>query len=257
MEECVRGGPLSSRKAGDFLARVVRVSPDSREACLYELRAVYMPVWNDLAKAGLLHEMQVIELTRIECSEPESPPWQLLLLAELEDGIGATRLLDAEGSQVAGTRGLSVIRSEVLSSTPASFYPRPSPDSTCEAPEVTYYIEFIGVEGTRDALMQYQRIMRDYVGPANGRLIEEGLLCCFVALETSEVLSGQDVVPTWNQLHVSADYCRYADMDWDAVYDRLYQRMFSRDVGAVLSELPEIPQRSDYSGRFVSDLHVR
>ena len=78
-----------------------------------------------------------------------------------------------------------------------------------------------------------------------------------MALETSEVLSGYDVAPRWNQLHVSTDYVKYADMDWDSVYERLYQRMFSRGAADVLSELPSIPEYSDYSGRFVAELHVR
>jgi hypothetical protein len=97
-----------------------------------------------------------------------------------------------------------------------------------------------------------------YFGPANGLLVERGLLHCFVALEMTETGSETPEVPAWNQVHVSDHWAEGDDVDWGAVYEDLFRREFSRELDDVWAEIPSIRETSTaYRGRLVPDLCVR
>jgi hypothetical protein len=123
---------------------------------------------------------------------------------------------------------------------------------------IDYLIEFISVEDSASSLRQYRDLMSDYFGPANGILVERGLLHSFIALETTEVLSQAAAVPFWNQLHVSDGWDEDDGLDWDAIYEDLFRREFACDLDSLWSLLPPIRERpTNYSGRIIPDLCVR
>jgi hypothetical protein len=243
-----------------FVAQVVGLEPGEREAYLDHLYAHHFPVWRTLHKDGVLAETRVFEMTRIEISAPEIRPWHYLILTQLVEGVDAQLFLAAEQAARSRTSAKSpcsaVLRTEVLLSTPGSFYPVPAQRHSGRAGDVVFYIEFIGVDETPASLAKYRDLMQRYFGPANGQLVTEGFLFDFVALETVEVLDRVDGLHSWNQLHVSGDLPEYGELDWDGVYEDLFRRLFTRELDSVYSELPEIPAFSDYSGRLVLDLHV-
>ena len=100
--------------------------------------------------------------------------------------------------------------------------------------------------------------MRTYFGPANGALVKEGILHCFIALETTGVLHETTEAPGWNQLHVSDDWNVAKDVDWDTIYSDLFRREFSRELDSVLAEFPPFGEHcTEYIGKLVPDLCVR
>jgi hypothetical protein len=236
-----------------FVSRVVRLEVGERETYLAHLREYHTPIWQSLHEDGVLAETRVFELTRKESSSPEIPPWHYLILNQLARGADARQFLAAE--ETVRSRAspespcLAPLRTEILHSTPGSFYPEPAQQHRGRAADVVFHIEFIGVDEKTASLERYRDLMHRYFGPANGQLVREGLLFDFVALETVELIGSSDTLHPWNQLHVSGDLPEYDDLDWDAVYEDLFRRLFKRELDSVYSELPEIPSFSDYSGR--------
>ncbi len=245
---------------GMSVAQVVRLAPAGKEPYLAGLHAYHLPLWRALHEDGVLDEMRVFELTRNETSAPGIEPWHYLILARLVRGVDPRQFLAAEETARSRTpvesRCATALRTEALVSTPGSFYPVPAPQHRGRAGDVVFYVEFIGVDRTPASLAKYRDLMQRYFGPANGRLVKEGLLFDFAALETVEVLEQAGEMHPWNQLHISGDLPEHRELDWKTVYEDLFRRLFVGDLDRVYSELPERPDFSDYSGRLILDLRV-
>lgn len=246
----------------NFLTRLVSVQPDMDKAFIAHLRDCYMPVWYQLRSDGVVSSINVFELNQMESTIPETPPWRYLLLAELNPQATPDDLLNAEkdsGCQERSDRSLfTILRVERMSCTPNSYYAMPEPAYRDAASGIDYLIEFIGVEDSPSFLTKYRDLMSNYFGPANGFLVERGMLHCFIALETAEILFEATGVPGWNQIHVSDDWNVGDEVDWDAVYVDLFRSQFSCELDSVLAELPPIREIStNYRGRLVPDLCVR
>jgi hypothetical protein len=100
--------------------------------------------------------------------------------------------------------------------------------------------------------------MRTYFGPANGKLVKDGILYSFVALETIGVLDQVEGLGSWNQIHISGDFPGYQTLDWDSLYADVFRESFSAELDSVWALLP--PTRDwppYYSGRLIQDLHVK
>jgi hypothetical protein len=134
----------------------------------------------------------------------------------------------------------------------------PQPTYRDAASGIDYLIEFINVVDSPSPLAKYRDLMSNYFGPANGFLVQRGMLHCFIALETTDILSEATGFPGWNQIHVSDHWDVGGEVDWDAVYQDLFRSEFSCELDSVWAEVPPIRKGStDYRGRLVKDLCVR
>ena len=247
---------------GNFVIRLISVQPDMDKAFIAHLHDCLMPVWYQLRSDGVVSSINVFELNQMESTIAETPPWRYLLLAKLAPQATPDDLLNAEKASSCQERSdsslFTVLRTERMSCTPNSCYAMPEPAYQDAASGIDYLIEFIDVEESSSFLTKYRDLMSSYFGPANGLLVKRGMLHCFIALETTEVLFQADGVPGWNQLHVSDHWDVGDEVDWDAVYSDLFRKEFSCELDSVWAEIP--PRREspgNYRGRLVPDLCVR
>jgi hypothetical protein len=134
----------------------------------------------------------------------------------------------------------------------------PEPSYVDAESGIIFLVELIGVEETPHSLAKYREIMSQYVGPANGILVEKGVMHCFVALENVDLISSTPNAIPWNQVHISDDWDEGGDIDWDSVYDDLFRSEFSCDQDSIWAKLPPIDKASaDYHGRLIPKLCVR
>jgi hypothetical protein len=245
-----------------FVSRVISVQPGTEQAFLNHLRDRCLPLWCELKDRRILSETNVFEITVEDSSLIEDPPWNYLILVQLVQGVDSQQLLGAEESLKADLPGVSpsytIIRTEALSRTPNSFYPVPIPEHRGRTEEVDFLIEFIAVNESAEDLKGYQDLMRAYFGPANGKLVKDGILYSFVALETIEVLHQVEGLGSWNQIHISGDFPEYKTLDWDSLYTHLFRESLSVELDSVWALLPQTRNWPPYySGRLIEELRVQ
>jgi hypothetical protein len=247
---------------GDFVVRVFAVQHDEVEEFIADTRECSVPVWQQLRSAGVVSRIDVFELSEMESTFPVKPPWRYLLIAELAPRGTADDLLAAEsssGCQVeTEERAFTIVREEHMTCTPNSCFAMPEPSYHDAASGIDYLIDFIAAENAPPSLAKYRDLMSRYFGPANGLLVDRGLLHCFMALEMTGTLFETPEVVTWNQVHLSDHWDESGDVDWDTVYEDLFRAEFSRELDDVWAEIPSIREISiEYRGRLVRDLCVR
>lgn len=206
------GKKASGESPAVYVARVLSVSAEGRDAFVSCLRQKALPVWQRLRRDGLLADQSVFETASVRLATPGAPHWNFLLLSHLAPSATSDTFFEAEqkreGRQSSDTRceevpGVETRRVEVLHSTPNSYHPRltPSPDAQAEF-TVPYIVEYAAVRETPEALNEYREIMRTTMGPTLAQAIRDNMLLNFIALETVSVRYAQPGVPTWNQIHV-------------------------------------------------------
>ena len=226
------------------------------------VRECNVPLWNKLRSKGVVSNVSVFELIEMESIVPEAQSWSFLLIAESGSQTFPDELFAAKPDPKCQQRPdgslFTILREQRLSCTPNSCYGSPEPSYVDAVAGIEYLIEFIGVEDTPASLTKYHDLVATYFGPANGLLVEEGALHCFLGLETTATLFEVPGVPAWNQIHISDHWDVGVDVDWDAVYAELFHNEFSRELDDVWSELPPMQDpRTDFRGRLVPDLCVR
>ncbi|MBC8422855.1 hypothetical protein H8E07_01910 [bacterium] len=123
---------------------------------------------------------------------------------------------------------------------------------------IAYLIEFIGVESSPPVLAKYRELVSRYFGPANGILVDRGMLHCFVALENVDILVDTRGAVPWNQIHLSDDWDEGDDIDWAATYKDLFWTEFYCELDSVGAEVPPADKtRVDYRGRLLAEICVR
>jgi len=247
---------------GSFVARLVSLESGSGTSVIAHLDDCYLPVWRQLRADGVLTSVSVFELSYYDSSIVSTSICEYLVLAEIGQDISPADLLDAEKSSACqgsqNTPGFSVLRSAHMLCTPNSCYGMPEPGHRDGGAQLDYLVEFIAVDDAPDLLAKYRELVSEYFGPANGVLVENGMLHCFIALENTEVLlSSHEAVP-WNQIHISDDWDAGGDVDWDSVYVEVFQSALSCDLDSVWAELPPTDDsRHDTRGRLIPHLCVR
>ena len=245
-----------------FVSRVISVQPGTEPTFLNHLGDWYLPLWRELKNRRIVSEINVFEITVEDSSLFENPPWNYLILVQLVQGIDSRELLSAEESLKANlpaeSPGYKIIRAEVLSCTPNSFYPVPIPKHRSRAEEVDFLIEFGAVNESAEDLKRYRDLMRTYFGPANGELVKDGIIYNFIALETVEVFHQVEGLGSWNQIHISGDLPEYKTLDWDSLYTDLFRQSLSVELDSVWALLPQTRDWPPYySGRLIQELRVR
>jgi hypothetical protein len=194
-----------------YVARVISVSADGRDAFVACLRQKVMPVWQRMKRDGLLAGQSVFETASLRLSTPGAPHWNFLLLSHLAQSATPDTFFEAEqkaernqpGTRCEEVPGVETRRVEVLHSTPNSYHPRLNPSADAQAEfTVPYIVEYAAVRETPEALNEYREIMRTTMGPVLAEAIRDSMLLNFMALETVSVRYAQPGVPTWNQIHL-------------------------------------------------------
>ena len=244
-----------------FLVRIVSVKEDNKKNFAEYLRIICLPVWSKLIKEDLLDEINVFQLEVIDSMQVEYPTKDFLILAQFTRGTSLEKYLEAE--KVFGENHLDeetifkVIRSEVLVSTPNSYFQSTHPQTNA-AKDIDFFIEFIDVNNSVDDLTQYRNLMMSYFGPVNGILVEKRYLYNFMAFETVEIIMKIDDSSTnWNQIHISGDFKRNINLNWDSLYSHFFQEELSTDMDSVWALLPKIRELLPYyTGRLMSHLSL-
>ena len=252
----------SAAFAGNSVARLISLESDAGTAFTDHLRDCCLPVWIRLRNEGIVTSVSVFELSHYDATPTDASARDYLVLAGLGPQAKPNDLANAEKASACREHRdiptLSVLRSALMSCTPNSCYGMPEPAYTDAASGIDFLVEFIGVEDSPLALAKYREIMSKYAGPANGILVERGMLHCFVALESVGLLSDTPGAVPWNQIHISDDWDVGGDVDWDSVYTELFRSEFSCDQDSVWAELPPTDKTSaDYHGRLIPKLCVR
>jgi hypothetical protein len=133
-----------------------------------------------------------------ELNELSGPDWSFLILWDTErvEDLALARTVEA---QCANVEGVVLLRSEIMTPTPASFHPAAS--NAPRRPDLAFIVEFIAVEETPASLNEYRETMRTSIGPAVGRLVREQQFYMMIGLETREVLAHNEAF-RWNQIHI-------------------------------------------------------
>lgn len=244
-----------------FIARLISLEPGMAAAFIAHLSDCYLPAWTQLLNDRIITTVSVFELSHYDTTMTK-PSQDYLVLAELSPQAIPDDLLEAEKVSCRSDRrdipAFSVLRSALMSCTLNSCYGTPEPVYQDAPSGIDFLVEFIGVEDTPNALKKYQEIVSRYAGPANGILVDRGMLHCFIALENVDILFNASGAVPWNQIHISDDWDTGGDIDWDSVYEELFRTEFSCDQDSVWAELPSTDEtRTDYHGRLIPTLCVR
>ena len=257
------GQPMSPEaSAGDYFARVMSIEADSAATFHQAGHECYLPIWKRLRGDGIISSVSVFELIPYDSTTTDPSAKEYLILAGLDSGSNPDDLLDAERVSPCPDHlripVSAISRSALLTCTPNSCHGVPEPTYPGAESGIVYLVELIGVEETPEARAKYRGLMSRFFGPANGILVERGMLHCFVAFESVALLSSTpDAVP-WNQIHISDDWDAGGDVDWDSVYADLFRSEFSCDLDSVWSELPPTDETyADYHARLIPELCVR
>jgi hypothetical protein len=195
-----------------YVARVLSVSAEGREAFVLCLRQKALPIWQRMRRDGLLADQSVFETASVRLATPGAPHWNFLLLSHLAPSATPDTFFDAEqkrerkqppGTHCEKVPGVETRRVEVLHSTPNSYHTSLTASRGAQAEfTVPYIIEYIAVRETPEALNEYRETMRTTIGPALAEAIRDNMLLNFIALETVSVRYAQPGVPKWNQIHL-------------------------------------------------------
>ncbi len=245
-----------------FVARLFSVRPGMDDAFLSHLRECCLPEWRRLRADGVASAVSVFELFERGSVIQDSLPWRFLLLAELGPRFTCEGFRAAEESSnclnPSDSASFNVLLAQCMSCTPFSCHGSLEPSYPDAPAGIDYLVEFIVVEESPSSLSKYRQLMKDYFGPANGLLVRDELMHCFIALETTEILSVVADAPRWNQLHMSNDWDVAGDVNWDSVYTDLFRRELGGELDSLWAELTSIrEQPRELTGRLVPSLCVR
>ncbi|MEJ8303309.1 hypothetical protein [Saccharibacillus sacchari] len=134
----------------------------------------------------------------------EFEAWSFLLLIEVRDAEVAKTYL-AKAQTLPAFEQASVVRRELLVSTPESNYPNPTAQVRERNRKPFFAVEYVDVQ--QPYLNEFREIMIRRNGPAMRHIMEHTRWChSMVALETVEVWESVPQAPSWNQIHVIGLY---------------------------------------------------
>lgn len=131
-------------------------------------------------------------------------PWNFLLLLEVEDAKTAREYL-CRRLAAPQFEEMTVVRRELLVSTPESNYPNPPAHILERGRSPFFAVEYVDVH--EPYLDEFREIMIHNNGPAMRDILENSSWCYnMIALETAEVWEHHEHFPQWNQIHVIGLY---------------------------------------------------
>jgi hypothetical protein len=251
----------ASEAERQFIARLISTTPELDAEFIAQLEESFMPVWQELKTDSIISSVSLFKVDHEEFAKLYSNDWLYLLLIELEEQATAEQLLAAEITANCYSRADSnvfqILRTELMKCTENSCYGYPCISYEDAPSGIDYLIEFIGTVDEPDSLVKYRELMSKFFGPVNGMLWSEGLLHCFNALETKEVLYEAPGVENWNQIHISDYWDESPSLNWDSVYVQLFWEEFSADLDSVWNELPPTTDGGNYRGHLIPKVYIR
>jgi hypothetical protein len=191
----------SAAESSVYMARVVSVSAQARDAYVGCLQQTELPRLLALKQQGLLLEHSAFETSSVHITAPEVPAWNFFFLDRVPLKTTQSQTL-REIVGACDAAGIEVRRIETLRATPDSYPPKAGPLSERLAPTVQYVLEYIDVRETPTAKREYREAMRTSVGPAIGQLVRDGIFYSLGSFETASVEYTQPGMPHWNEIHV-------------------------------------------------------
>ena len=188
-------------EASVYMARVVSVSPQARDAYVDCLQRTELPRLRALKQQGLLLEHSAFETTSVHVTAPGVPAWNFLFLDRiLQKATRSQTVREIVGPCDAA--GVEVRRIETLRATPDFYPPKTGPQAEQLAPTAQFVVEFIDVQEKPVAKRDYREVMRTTVGPAIGRLVSDGVFYNLSSFETASVEYAQPGMAHWNAIHL-------------------------------------------------------
>jgi len=146
----------------------------------------------------------------------EAAVWSHLELSYFRDIVPADAIHELVVKQQPAETQL--LRAEILLTTPSAFILPRNWQGSADRPERQASLEYIEVQSPY--LGEYRDIMRKYIGPAAGKLVQANRIGTFRTMETAAVLYRDPALKmNWNQIHlceVNADGFNGFGQEFDA-----------------------------------------
>jgi hypothetical protein len=192
-----------------YVVRVISTPSTQRDAFVACLAENDLPFWRELKEKGLLAKVSVFETTSVTSSKPEMPAWNFVISSQLAEGANADSFLQAvekrKGCENAA--GIEVRRVQTLRTIPNCNRARSTPADDLKAREskVEFFIEYIAVKDTPEALDRFRKFMSLYECLGDNSMIRDfnrgdGWWFGAVPLETVKVNYSQPGMPDWNHM---------------------------------------------------------
>lgn len=215
-----------------YVARVISVRAQSREAYVSCLAQREFSVWTQLKAAGRLAEVSVFETRSTATEAARDFSYQYLLLFRMPgmDPPSPDHAAVATASRCEAAAGAQLRRVERLAATPNAVHRAaslPTDERARTERNLNYTVEYIAVRDSRPDLREYRSAMSHVIGPAIATLVKQRFMYEFIALETVAVLFADPGYPHWNQIHVSGYFADVAPSrldELDAALDRELRR---------------------------------
>jgi len=175
------------------LARIIEVSDPEADATLVDSIKNGALFGETCIGQALYQHRSVFQ------SASDAPIWSHVELSYFSNFVPADALRELVSNPQPA--GVSLLRAELLLTTPSSFILPRGWHGSADRPEHQASLEFIQVHPK--CLSEYRDVMRDYCGPAAQKLVRANKFGTFRAMETAAVLYQDPALSIeWNQLHV-------------------------------------------------------
>lgn len=170
---------------------------------LHHYQTHIQPQRQQQVQQGLIrsHELYTLRITAEK--EGDFPTWNVLELIGVEHAEQAQALQQHTSASMDAL--VTVVRQELLVSTPASHFPYPPEHVHKRKLKPFFAVEYVDVQ--QPYLDEFRDIMITNNGPAMNYILEHKRWCyCMIALETVNVYMQHPDAPNWNQIHVIGLY---------------------------------------------------
>jgi len=204
MKESSPGPELRPHNDAWYLAESFRVPKNQSRRFNEYYRNVLTPLLHSYRQTGEIcaHALHRLRFQAEKHGEFEA--WNFLLLIEAKDAEAA-KAYSAKAQTLPAFEQASVVRRELLASTPESNYPKPAIQVRERSGKPFFAVEYVDVQ--QPYLNEFREIMIRRNGPAMRHIMEHARWChSMIALETVEVWESIPQAPSWNQIHVIGLY---------------------------------------------------
>lgn len=175
------------------LARIINVSDSEAEATLID-GAVNWSRFGDKCLGQSLYRHRAVFQ-----NAADAPEWSHVELSYFHGIVPAEVVSELVLNQ--RSRGVDLLRAEILLTTPSSFILPRDWQGSVDRPERQVSLEYIEVQPKH--LRRYREVMRDYCGVAAVKLVQEDRFGTFRAMETAVILyRAPKMTIDWNQIHL-------------------------------------------------------
>jgi hypothetical protein len=202
----------------DFIARTYAVTGDPADYF-----APCLPDWRAMVARGLFRNVRVYADLVADAAR-----WNVLVLAELEEGADSVAALAADAGAAARAQAPSLSHQRVRRKAGENLAsPRPVPARAGLPDGVGHLVEYVWVPP--EGWDGYTQMMRGLFGPLGIRLRDSGAAWRMVIMEVIEDLAFDPTLPRFNQIHILSG-------DFDGP-----ERRFATEADAIVRDLSDHP----------------